>query len=123
VTAPLNGTHLGSAPPEEPRVSVARAVYEANAEDGDAPWPELDDEERQSLTDWAEAYLSAHIGWLETHGFRLLPPGAVPRPQSEAEAMAMLKASKGWFDAQKRKPGLVGAVAPKLILPPGTKLQ
>jgi hypothetical protein len=35
----------------------------------------------------------------------------------------MLQASKDWFDAKKRKPGLVGSVAPKLILPPGSKLQ
>jgi len=65
--------------------------------------------------------IGAHMAWLDARGFRLLPPGAVPRPKSEDEAMAMLKASKDWFDAKKRKGGLVGGVAPrKLILPPGT---
>jgi hypothetical protein len=107
----------------DPAADIARAVYRAGMEDGDVPFDDLDEDERGGLIDWAQAHIAAHIAWLQQQGFRLLPPGATLRPKSEAEALAMLQASKDWFDAKKRKPGLVGSVAPKLILPPGSKLQ
>jgi hypothetical protein len=118
---PVNGHPIPTTPPAppDPREQVARAVYAFNAEDGDATFDDLDPAERQVLIDYAEAHITAHIAALTASGFKLLPPGATLRPKSDDEAAAMLQAVRLWTEANARKVGLVGSVAPKLILPKG----
>lgn len=118
--APINGHAPEPEAPELAPLAVARAVYTAGIQDGDAAFDDLDAEDREALISYADEHIQAHMAHLAASGFRLVPPGATTRPQSKDEAMAMLQASKDFFDAQKRKPGLVGSVAPrKLILPKG----
>lgn len=124
MTAPINGHAPEPEASETPPLAVARAVYTNGVEDGDTAFDELDAEDREALIAYADEHIQAHMAHLAASGFRLLPPGAMLRPHSKDEALAMLQASKDFFDAQKRKPGLVGSVAPrKLILPKGSKLQ
>ena len=118
MSTPVNGH---GTPQPDPATDVARAVWTANMDDGDLPWGELTEEERQHLTEWAQGYLAGHVAWLAENGFEIVPAGAVRRPKSEPEAMGMLQAAKDFFDGQKRKGKLMGQVpsAKKLILPPG----
>ena len=119
VTAPINGKPT-PAKPLDPRTDVARAVWEAQSIDGDPAFSELTEDQREDLAAYAEAHIAAHAQWLDQHGFRIIAPGAVPRPTSEPEALAMVQAAKAFFDAQKRRGKLMaGAVPKKLILPPG----
>lgn len=121
--APLNGHNLSDPPPlPEPAPVIARAVYEHQQDPTDVPWDDLDDEDRQLLTAHAVAHISAHMGWLEKHGFRVLPPGAVLRPKSDDEAAAMDQAVRLYAEAKKRKAGLLMGEK-KLILPPGSTRQ
>lgn len=115
---PVNGH--GPPPPEPLSIAIARAVWTANMGEGDAPWDQLTPDEQEYLGAHAEGYIAAHMALLQANGFRILPPGAFPRPKSDEEAAAMLLAVKAYREAKKRKGGLVGSVAPKkLILPPG----
>jgi hypothetical protein len=116
-SAPLNGH--GS--PPDPNSAVARTVYEANLADGDQAWCALTDDERGMLADYAGEYVMAHIAWLTATGHRLVRPGAILKPTSEPEAMAMVKAAKDFLDGMMRKGQLMGApmAGKKLILPPG----
>jgi hypothetical protein len=115
----ING-HGAKPPPEEPAAEIARWVYEANLEEGDAAWADLSDPNREALTDYARVYIGAHVQWLSQTGYRIISPDAVERPTSQEQALAMVQVAKEFFDAQKRKGKLVGAVAPtKLILPKG----
>jgi hypothetical protein len=50
-------------------------------------------------------------------GVRLLPPGAVPRPQSAEEAALFTEAARQFFETQRRKAGLIGSVSPGLVVP------
>lgn len=101
----------------EPAPAIARAIYEAGAEEGDVPWDGLAEEEREALTNYARDHIGAHMHLLAERGFRILPPGAVLRPKTDDEAAAMAEGVRLYHEAKKRKPGLVGSVAPKLILP------
>jgi hypothetical protein len=104
-------------------VAVARTVWDADFEEGDTPFDDLSPDDKAAMIGCADDHVTAHITWLQANGFRLLMPGALPRPHSEAEALAMVQAAKDWFDAKKRKPGLLGGIAPKrLFLPPGSKM-
>lgn len=124
MTVPINGHAPEPEASETPPLAIARAVYTEGLQDGDTPFDDLDPEDREALIAYADEHIQAHMAHLAASGFRLLPPSATLRPKTEAEALAMIQASKDWFDAKKRKPGLVGSVAPKkLILPPGSKLQ
>lgn len=117
MTAPLNG-HPVAAPVLDPKSDVAGLVFAALAEDGEtfAALPPLEQDEFLNI---AEHYIAAHMAWLGANGFRVLPPNATIRPTSEAEAMAMLQAAKDFFDAAKRKGGLLGSVVPKKLIIPG----
>lgn len=112
---------LAAGPPPPPHEVIARLVYERAMEDGDIPWPDLPPEDREHLAEYARDILHAHIELLTVQGFKLVPPGAAPIPKTQEEAMAMIQAAKGFFDAQKRKGKLMNAAAPepKLILPKG----
>lgn len=115
----VNGQPVTDTPPD-PRLEIARAVQAATAEDLDPPWDALTDDERAGELWIAEHYIAAHLSWLTTHGFKVIPPGATPVPKTDAEAMAMVRASKAYFDAQKRRGKLMASAAPKkLILPKG----
>lgn len=99
---------------------IAHSVYDALLEDGDSPWAELTDDERSMLEMNASLYIMAHITAMGMRGLRLIPAGAVPRPHSEQEALAMIQAAKDWFDAQKRKGKLMtGATGGKKLILPG----
>lgn len=101
-----------------PKDDIARGLYAALAQDGDTAWDELAAAERESLADYAELALALHVEWLASRGFKIIPPGATPIPKSEAEALAMVQAAKGFFDAHKRKGKLVSTAAtPRLIVP------
>jgi len=117
----INGKSASSGAPPDPRRPVAEAVYTAMMDEGDPPFAEVEPEDLADILKLTENYLNAHLNFLSANGFRILPPGAVPKPTSEPEAMAMLQAAKAFFDGQKRKGKLMaGAVGkPKLILPPG----
>lgn len=104
-------------PAPDPAAVVAECVYRANLMEGDGSWEDLTAEEREALTDCARDHIAAHIAWLGSVGFRVLPLNAVPKPQSEAEAFAMLQAAKAWFDGNKRKAKLLGSAPKKLIVP------
>jgi hypothetical protein len=116
----LNGTSAPTAPPD-PRETVAEAVYTAMMDEGDPPYAELEPEDRADILHLTGNYLTAHLNFLNANGFRIVPLGAVLTPHTEAEALAMVKAAKDYFDAAKRKGKLMGAAVekPKLILPPG----
>lgn len=120
----LNGTVLDPELPD-PRKAVAEAVYTAMMDEGDPPFAELDPEDMADLLDLTANYLNAHLNFLHANGFRMVPPGAIVKPSSEPEALAMVKAAKAFFDAQKRRGGLLAGTVrkPQLILPPGSKLQ
>jgi hypothetical protein len=124
LTADLNGKRT-LPPTSDPREDIAQAVQEALREDDEPTWEELTEEDREDEVYLADAYITAHAGWLAQHGWRVIPPGSIPKPSNDAEAMAMVNAAKAFFDAQKRRGKLVGSVAQptSLILPKGGKLQ
>jgi hypothetical protein len=102
----------------DPARDVAQFVYAAGFEDGDTPWAELSEDERDALIGFAHDHLQAHLRWLVASGFKVIPPGHVPNPTSDDEAMAMVKVAKHYFDAKKRKGHLVASgPRPKLIVP------
>lgn len=123
MTTPLNGHSLAAAPVPDLGVVIAQRFYEAQAEDGDVAWADLSEHDRADMIDYVRAVIGQHMHWLNENGFRLLPPGAVLRPKNDNEAGAMQEALRLYGEAKKRKGGLIGSVAPKLILPPGSKLQ
>ncbi len=120
----INGQSLTPELPD-PRKAVAEAVYTAMMDEGDPPFAELDAEDMTDLLELTENYLNAHLNFLSANGFKIIPPGAISKPTSEPEALAMVKAAKAFFDSQKRKGGLLAGTVrkPQLILPPGSKLQ
>lgn len=121
MTAALNGQHVPS-PPPDPAPEVARAVWTAGMEADDAPFDDLTPDDQTQLTDYARAYITAHIAWMQVQGLRILPPGSAVVPKSDDEAAAMLLAVKSYRESKKRKGGLL-LQDKKLILPPGGKLQ
>ncbi|RAK51202.1 hypothetical protein [Phenylobacterium soli] len=112
----ING-HAPSRPLANPALDIAERLYTSGIEEGDALWSDLTDEEREALIEFAAEHIAAHAQWLRDNGFRIIPTDAVPVPASEAEAFAMLKAAKGYFDASKRKGQLMGSAPKKLIIP------
>jgi hypothetical protein len=119
--APLNGHNLSADPLPEPAPIIAQRFYEAEAADGDTPYADLPEHEREQLTDYVRGVLNQHMRLLSEQGFRILPPGAVLRPKNDQEAGAMQEALRIYAEAKARKGGLIGSVAPKkLILPPGS---
>lgn len=113
----LNGHPALEAPPAlNPAGEVARAVYDALWEDGDETFEQLSESDRTDLVYLAEHYIAAHLAFLGAHGWKVIPPGSVPVPKSEPEAMAMVRAAKAFLDAHKRKGSLL-ATPKKLILP------
>lgn len=118
---PLNGHNPAELP--EPAPIVAQRFYEAEAAEGDTTWDDLSEGDRDNLVEYVRGVIGQHMLLLAEQGFRILPPGAVLRPKNDQEAGAMREALRLYAEAQKRKGGLVGAVAPKLILPKGGKLQ
>lgn len=126
MTAINGNSAIGAPQPPDPRSIIAAAVYTLMMDEGDAPFSELDDEDRADLISLAEQYISAHVAFLTQQGFRLLPPGVTPIPTCAEEALAMVQAAKRFTDSARngkgRKSALVGSVVPKgLILPPGMK--
>lgn len=117
MTAALNGKHLAE-PPPDPAPAIAEAVWTANMADGDATFADLEEGEQTNLIDYARHYLAAHVTWLQSRGFRIIPPGAAVIPKTDDEAAAMLLAVKSYRDGKKRKGGLL-VQDKKLILPPG----
>lgn len=120
--APINGH---GAPAEiDPAREVARGLHASQIEDGDTPFDEMDEETQSELTEYCRIAIALHVQWLVDRGFRIVPPNATPIPKTQEEALAMVQAAKGFFDAQKRKGSLMsGAVGRKVILPKGSKLQ
>lgn len=117
--APINGHNPATPPlPPEPKWGIAERLYEAGFEDGDTPWADLQPEEREALSNLALDYISAHMAWLNEHGFKIIPPGSVLRPKSDEEAAMMAEAIRLYHEAQKRKGGLLAGER-KLILPKG----
>lgn len=125
MTEHLNGKPDAPAASVDPSEDVASAVLEAMRDDGDPTWDELTQADRDSELYLAQHYIIAHVQWLGERGFQILPPGAIPSPKSDDEAMAMVRIAKAYFDGQKRRGKLVSGTSPKpgLILPPGSKLQ
>lgn len=123
MTALING-HAPQ-PPPDPREPIAKAVIEAiRAENPDAEaWDDLSAEDRESELYLAEQYITAHMGFMAMHGFRVFPPGVTPIPKSEQEALAMVQAAQRFLDSRKRKSKLISGRPQKLILPKGAKLQ
>lgn len=118
-TKARNGAHV---PEDPPHLVVARRVYETCFEDGDKPWDELEAEQAEDITDYVRMIIVEHIRFLVERGFKVVPPGAAPIPQTQDEAMAMLQAAKGFFDGQKRQGKLMATAArPKFLVPPGVK--
>lgn len=116
---PINGTNLGAGASQDPAEAVAEMVYMQSFEEGDEAWADLAEDDRENLVELARLHVAAHLTWITAQGIRMVPPGAMLRPKSEAEAMAMLQASKDFFDGQKRKGKLMGEgpAKRKLIIP------
>lgn len=113
----LNGhPALEATPAPNPAVEVARAVCDALWEDGDTIWDHLSDEDRLNTYYLAEHYIAAHLAFLGARGWKVIPPGGIPFPTSDPEAMAMVRAAKTFIDAHKRKGSLL-ATPKNLILP------
>lgn len=107
----LNGHNLSDPPPiPEPKVVIARQVWDAGLEDGDTPYDELEPDQVEQLENLAADYIGCHMKFLEKHGFRLLPPGAVLRPKSDQEAAAMEAGVRLYREAKGRKGGLLVAL-------------
>jgi hypothetical protein len=116
---PLNGHAIGQPSTlPEPAAVIAERLYGAQADDGDTPWLELEPEEREGFTDTVRLAISLHMGFLNEHGFKIVPPGAVLRPKSDEEAAMMAEAVRLYGEAKKRKGGLLTGER-KLILPKG----
>jgi len=115
----INGHATSAMPiPSDPARDVAQNRYAADFADGDTPWADLSDDEREALTSLASDYLEAHLRWLVASGFKVVPPGSIANPANDDEAMAMVKAAKAYFDGKKRKGRLVSSgPRPKLIVP------
>lgn len=111
--------------PAERAVAIAMFVQTGEGPDGEAEFDALPDDERLSMLETAYEAMQAHVAWLTAAGFRIVPPGTSLVPQSEQEAAAMLLAVQQFRKAMdrnvSRKTALIGS--PKLIVPPGTKLQ
>lgn len=104
----------------DPAEDIAKVVQEALRDGSDDPaWPDLTDEQRQDEVYLAQHYLLAHINWLGQRGFKVIPPGAVPVPKTDDEAMALVQTAKAYFDGKKRKGQLVNTVAPRKLILPG----
>lgn len=98
-------------------VAKALAAHTADDEAEVPDWDGLDAETRESLIELGRAAIIAFTAWMDGKGFRLVPPGLALTPQSDAEAAAMMTAVRQYTDAQRRKPKLVGSVAPGLVVP------
>lgn len=99
---------------------VAKALLKTATDDAE-PWEVLTEEERIDLMDAGRTAITAQVEWLKEGGFRILPAGAFLKPQSldEAKAMAAVAAQFATEHQRNSKRGLIGTVAPKLIIPPG----
>lgn len=98
--------------------AVARALHQALSEDGAPAWDDLPEDDRAGLLESASVAIDIHNAVLSAAGFKLIPPGTISAPQSDAEANAMIAAGTTYFQAKSRKKLLVGAPA-KIIMPPG----
>lgn len=102
--------------------AVSEAVYDALCAADQGPFANLSPEDQAQEDLLAEAYVSAHLGWLAQQGVRIVPPDAILKPTSEAEALAMVKAAKDFLDGQRRKGKLLGAASPSKLIMPGRAL-
>jgi hypothetical protein len=105
--------------PNDLVLDVAQAMFctaegEKTAQD---MWDGFTEEERDGLLEITRLGIQAFTAQLGEHGIKLLPPGVLPRPASADEANMMIAAGREFLAGQKRKGGLVGSVAPKLIVP------
>lgn len=90
---------------------IAQQIHASVAPD--EPWDDMTDADQQEFAVIAFAAAGAHDAWLQSKGFRILPPGVLAAPNSQREAQAMIGAGEAWFRAQAVK-----QVRRKLILPP-----
>jgi hypothetical protein len=116
----LNGKSVASGPrPPDPRQTVAEAMFLALADEG-AAFADAHEDERQDYLNLAEHAIAAHVAFMASQGVRVIPPGSVCTPQTEEEAMAMVRIAKAFFDAQKRRGKLLeSGPRPKGLILPG----
>jgi hypothetical protein len=105
--------------------AVAVAMFAELHEAGEEDFAALPEAEQADFLGLAVVAMKAHADWLTENGFRIAPPGTALMPKTEQEAAAMLLAVQQFRLAMdrnvSRKTVLVGV--PKLIVPPGVKLQ
>lgn len=114
---------MTDAPAFDPEALVSEVSFSIFAESGENETAEtfaaLDAETREQIDDISRAAIQTFTAAIKRMGVRLLPPGAVAVPKSEQEAAAMAGMAREFFEAQTRKPKLVGCVSPGLVLPKG----
>lgn len=98
-------------------VALAMFAQEDTRESALAVWDAYSDEDRVGMLEMARTAIRTFSAAIARIGVRLLPPNTMPRPSSVEEAAMMAAAAKQFMDGQSRKKGLIGSVAPKLILP------
>lgn len=108
--------------PFDPEILVSEVALAMFAAD-DTPeasrvvWNAYSAGEQAGMLDMARTAIRTFTAGIARHGVRLLPPNTMPRPQTDEEAGLMAAAAKQFMAGKGRKKGLIGSVAPKLILP------
>lgn len=106
---------------------IARQLYAALAcsvkyitADETDTWEDLDEDAQANFLALALTASSAYQDLLEDLGARIIPPGTIITPKSDAEARAMINAGNTFLaqpeHARLRRQSLISG--PKLILPP-----
>lgn len=85
-------------------LSVALAIYEDCRPDGEG-WDDLAQTDKDDFLNVAKVAMKAQAAWFREHSIKVIPPGAVPVPESREEATAYLVASQRWL--QKNPPKLI----------------
>lgn len=96
---------------------VGKALTEATAdpEAGAADWSDLDEEVRAQICELGLHAIQAFVQFAAEKGVRMVSAQAVPIPESDEEAAAMMAAVKVYTDGKRRKGGLVASAG--LIVP------
>ncbi|WP_395443576.1 hypothetical protein [Caulobacter sp. UC70_42] len=99
---------------DEVRRIVAKAMFDAQAEDGES-FDDLTEEEQASFDFLADAAIKGYRAHLHERGYKITPPGAFVAPSSEQEARAMLSVATSYLQKPKGKSKLIAT--PGLIVP------
>lgn len=99
---------------DEVRRIVARAMFDAQAEEGEN-FDDLTEEDQAQFMFLADVAIKGYRGHLHRQGYKITPPGAFAAPSCEQEARAMASVAAQYLASPKGKSKLIAT--PGLIVP------